>query len=269
MQLSAATLLFNGNQDLLFEDASSDCLATFDTDLTCHTNIQLLSADMDKLDFDQSQLTSLCTDACKTSLSTLAASVSSTCGDYEFEFNDAYLSAVQVVDLYTYKYDLFCLTDGATGDFCLTVEASWDIAALDNSGEATWPTHTNKTFPDWTNDADFGTPAQDVDGTYIDNANEMPAFHDVLSGLDTDWSASDYYFDGIDANWTGHGWPDMLEYDEYPLEIQCSDCFLAQYKLGLESQWGEVYEQVSLFPGDLGQARRERRCIQSVANAAR
>lgn len=241
LKSSEATLLFNGNQDLLFEDASSDCLAAFETDLDCDTNIQLLSSDMDKLDFNQSQLTSLCTDSCKTSLDTLSTSVSSACGDYEVEFNDAYLSAVQAVDLYTYKYDMFCLTDSSTGNFCLMVEASWDITALNNSGDATWPTYTNKTFPDWTSNTD-GSPAQDIDGTYIDNSNEMPTFYDVLAELDTDWSASDYYFDGIDSNWTGHGWPDMLEYDEYPLEIQCSDCFLAQYKLGLESQWGEVYE---------------------------
>lgn len=238
---STATLIFNGNQEALFEDASSECLAAFDTDLDCDANIQLLSSDMDKLDFNQSQLTALCSTSCKTSLSTLASSVSSACGDYEFDFNGAYLSTVQVVDLYTYKYDMFCLSDSSTGDFCLMVEATWDITALDNSGAATWPIYTNKTFPDWVN-SDDGTPAQDVDGTYIDNSNEMPTFNDVLSDLETDWAASDYYFDGIDANWTGHGWPEMLEYDEYPLEIQCSDCFLAQYKLGLESQWGEIYE---------------------------
>lgn len=237
---STGTLLFNGNQNLLFEDASSACLAAFDTDLNCDVNIQLLSSDMDKLDFNQSQLTSLCTASCKTSLSTLNSSVSSECGDYDFDFNDDYLSAVQVVDLYTYKYDMICLTDSSTGDFCVMVEETWDITALDNSSQATWPAYTNKTFPDWYDDNN-GIPAQDVDGTYIDNSNEMPTFYDVLSGLDTDWSASDYYFDGIDANWTGHGWPDMLEYDEYPLEIQCSECF-SQYKLGLESQWGEIYE---------------------------
>lgn len=55
----------------------------------------------------------------------------------------------------------------------------------------------------------------------------------------------DYYQDGISMDYQGHGWPTALDYDKYPLEIQCSECFLAQYKLGIESQWGEVYDEVS------------------------
>lgn len=31
-----------------------------------------------------------------------------------------------------------------------------------------------------------------------------------------------------------------LEYDEYPQEIQCSNCFLEWFKLGFTSQWGET-----------------------------
>lgn len=46
----------------------------------------------------------------------------------------------------------------------------------------------------------------------------------------------------IALGWQGHGHDEPLEYDEYPLELQCSECFLAQYKHGIESQWGEVYE---------------------------
>jgi len=35
-----------------------------------------------------------------------------------------------------------------------------------------------------------------------------------------------------------------LEYDEYPLEIQCSSCFLQRFKLGFMSRWGETYKSV-------------------------
>lgn len=36
-------------------------------------------------------------------------------------------------------------------------------------------------------------------------------------------------------------WNTTLEYDEYPIEIQCSKCILSRFKLGFSSQWGEPW----------------------------
>lgn len=33
-----------------------------------------------------------------------------------------------------------------------------------------------------------------------------------------------------------------LEYDEYPLEIQCSSCYLQRFKLGFMSRFGEIWK---------------------------
>lgn len=78
----------------------------------------------------------------------------------------------------------------------------------------------------------------------MDESDPSPTFSDYGLNLSV-MLGQDYYQDGISMDYEGHGWPTALEYDEYPLEIQCSECFLAQYKLGIESQWGEVYDEVS------------------------
>lgn len=237
----ADTLLFNGAQDGIFEDASTECLAAFNTSLACDSSVQLLSYDMDRLEFDQDSLTTLCTASCSSSLRELETAVASACRTYDVEFNGAYLTAVQVVDLFFYKYNMSCLADGS-GSFCLMVEDTWDVDALDASGQATWPTFTNKTYPNF-QDNDDGSPSEDEDGNLVDLSEELQAFTDY--GLELDPSGQNYYQEGISVNYTGHGWPTALEYDEYPLEIQCSECFLAQYKLGIESQWGEPFDEVS------------------------
>lgn len=138
-----STLLFNGAQSAIFTDATTSCLAAFDTSLDCDPLVQLLSYDMDRLELTEDSLTALCTSSCLSSLVQLESAVASGCGSYEIDFNGAYLSAVQVVDLFAYKYNMSCLAD-SSGAFCLVVEESWDVAALNNSGEATWPTFTNK-----------------------------------------------------------------------------------------------------------------------------
>ncbi|KUI66076.1 hypothetical protein VM1G_02487 [Cytospora mali] len=238
-----STLLFNGAQSAIFTDATTSCLTAFNTSLDCDPLVQLLSYDMDRLELTEDLLTALCTSSCSSSLVQLESAVSSSCGSYELDFNGAYLSAVQVVDLFTYKYNMSCLAD-SSGAFCLMVEESWDIAALNNSGNATWPMYTNKTYPNFDDDPDNGTPTEDIDGNLVDNSNPSPSFSDYGLNLSV-MLGQDYYQDGISMDYQGHGWPTALDYDEYPLEIQCSECFLAQYKLGIESQWGEVYDEVS------------------------
>ncbi|KAI1755045.1 hypothetical protein F4782DRAFT_489763 [Xylaria castorea] len=122
------------------------------------------------------------------------------------------------------------------------VEETWDVGSLNSSGIATWPMFTNKTYPDFNNSPD-GSPREDLDGNPIDDSDTSPVFQSY--GLELDLSGQDYYQDGIQLDWEGHGWPEALEYDEYPLEIQCSECFLAQYQFGIESRWEEVYDEVS------------------------
>lgn len=84
----------------------------------------------------------------------------------------------------------------------------------------------------------------DSDGNLVDNSDPAPTFSDYGLNLSV-MLGQDFYQDGISMDYQGHGWPTALDYDEYPLEIQCSECFLAQYRLGIESQWGEVYDEVS------------------------
>jgi hypothetical protein len=237
-EVMAAVTLFNGAQQAIFEDATTGCLAAFNQTLNCDASVQMLSYDLDRLEFSESSLTTLCTSSCLSSLLTLESTVSSACGDYDIEFNGAFLSATQVVDLFLYKYNMSCMAD-SKGSFCLLVEETWNIGELNNSGTVTWPTHTNKIYPDFNNSPD-GSPREDLDGNIIDDSDPSPMFQSY--GLQLDLGGQDYYQDGIQLDWEGHGWPETLEYDEYPLEIQCSECFLSQYRFGIESQWGEVYE---------------------------
>jgi hypothetical protein len=90
--------------------------------------------------------------------------------------------------------------------------------------EATWPTYTNKCYYD-VSYGDWGwyyfengtclEPFDDyfVDATYSNGLNQLAAW--------------DYYVERPDAiNDDNYGWFDPLEWDEYPLEMQCSSCFL-------------------------------------------
>lgn len=110
-------------------------------DVASKKQVQLLSYDMDLPELTEESLTALCTSSCLSSLVQLESAVTSGCGSYEIDFNGAYLSTAQVFDLFA--YNMSCLAD-SSGAFCLMVEESWDVAALNNSGEATWPTFTNK-----------------------------------------------------------------------------------------------------------------------------
>lgn len=49
-----------------------------------------------------------------------------------------------VVDFYLYKFDLTCLADGDS--WCLLEQNDWVLEALPS---VTWPTYTDKTYPDW------------------------------------------------------------------------------------------------------------------------
>jgi len=121
--VTADTKLFKGLQKTLFDDAPSECLATFDKQLACDDRVQLVAYDIDSLELETSDLTDLCTPSCENSLQALDSAVSSACGDYDISFNGAYISAAGVVDSSVYKYQMICLVD-SSGDFCLDVEST-------------------------------------------------------------------------------------------------------------------------------------------------
>lgn len=92
---------------------------------------------------------------------------------------------------------------------------------LDDS--ATWPTHTNKCYIDvsigsWSYSTDFNGTCTEPFTFSWDNATDTQ-----LSQM----AALDYYVDRPDPiDDDNYGWYEPLEFDEYPLEIQCSSCFL-------------------------------------------
>lgn len=237
----SVTTLFNGGQDIVFEDAPAECLAAFDQQLECDDMVQLLSYDLDSLELTDASLLALCKPACDSSLSSLHATVSSACGDYSIDFNGASITALEVVDLFAYKYNMTCMTDSSDA-FCLMIEETWDVDSLNTSGQATWPSFTEKIYPDFSGGSFDGAPAEDVDGTLLDLSDDPISWPDWASQLDLLDSGENYFMEPLPTDWRGHGHDSPLEYDEYPLQIQCSERFLGQYRHGIESKWGEVYE---------------------------
>ena len=132
---AADTKLLNGAQEAIFEDITTQCSTAFNTSLACDVSVQTLSYDFDRLNFTTDDLSALCTSSCLSSLLTLESAVSSACGTYEVDFNGATISAVQVVDLFIYKYNMSCLAD-STGSFCLLVEETWNVGSLNSSTHA-------------------------------------------------------------------------------------------------------------------------------------
>ncbi|KAF1972802.1 hypothetical protein BU23DRAFT_568650 [Bimuria novae-zelandiae CBS 107.79] len=142
----------------------------------------------------------------------------SSCSSYTFELGSAPFNGEQIIDFYQYKYNLTCLSSGSS--WCLLGQRKW---FTDKLSKVTWPTNTDKWYPDWRNDPVNGTNAIDPEnGTIIMPYNTVsypkPTFD---SGIK---QALDYRYHGpgpaigkLNPNEAvGQG----LEYDEYPLEIQ-------------------------------------------------
>ena len=136
--------------------------------MTCDKSVQLLSTQTDWVGWNQTNLTALCTSDCYSSLQNLATTAESACGDYIAPFNGHGLSATEMVDFYLYKYNLTCLADGST--FCLMQERMWDISKMDT---VTWPTFTNKTYPDWQCKA-LAHDQDRIDFVIVDPVNGSP-----------------------------------------------------------------------------------------------
>lgn len=167
LQTAASIRLFNGGQKVLFRNAPQECLDVFDAQLDCDGLVQLVSYDQDKLKLNQTKLGALCTSPCDTSLTSLKSAAAAACGTSDLEFNGGYISVVEILDLYRYKYDAFCLQN-IDGEFCLMVEERWDVGQLHAAGKATWPAHTNKAYPNWVDNED-GSPTLGEDGELLDD----------------------------------------------------------------------------------------------------
>ncbi|KAL3489583.1 hypothetical protein BJX62DRAFT_238980 [Aspergillus germanicus] len=144
---------------------------------------------------------------------------------------------------FQYKYDLICLADEETGDFCLDVESSWNITTINLAQEATWPTHTDKCYFHVAN-GHWGYQI-DVNGTCLDIFDFSFADASDEAGI-PNMAAADFFItkpDPIDDD--NYGWPEPLEFDEYPLEIQCSSCFLKTFRYGLENARGDVWDNIT------------------------
>lgn len=144
----SATTLFGGSQASFFpSNAPSACLAAFNASLDCDLSVQLLNTQTEWVGWNQSNLTALCTSECYNALFNLDSTAASACGSYSPAFNGATLNASQILSFYLYKFNRTCLK--GENDFCLIEEQTWDIGTLVSQGNATWPKHTNKTYPDW------------------------------------------------------------------------------------------------------------------------
>lgn len=93
------------------------------------------------------------------------------------------------------------------------------------AGTVQWPGNTYKEYIDI--DSGGWGPLQDVDDTFIYPYDDYlwPNVSLVQTGLTP--VALDYFYDQPDpVDDDNYGWTLPLHYDEYPLEIQCSQCFL-------------------------------------------
>lgn len=96
------------------------------------------------------------------------------------------------------------------------------------SHSATWPTHTAKCYPEKVNDGyEFSIPCGFngfCDSFWDDEQPSRKASETAPYSVSK--AALDYYYDRTVIDDDNFGWPDSLEDDEYPIEMQCSYCFV-------------------------------------------
>ncbi|KAH2165418.1 hypothetical protein KXW37_006451 [Aspergillus fumigatus] len=234
----AATTLFNGLQSAIFPTTTSaECLASFNTSLQCDPLVSRLYMQTDWVGWNATNLTALCTPECHQSLTSLKEIVTSNCADLSIPLGGSRMDAEKIVDFYEYKYNLTCLADGSS--WCLLEQDKWFVEYLPT---VTWPQYTDKWYPDWINDPLNGTNAVDENGTVLLPYDTVPPPQPTFNSGRK--AALDYRYIGKPPAEGTLNSSLGLEYDEYPLEIQCSPCFLQRFKLGFMSRWGETYNEV-------------------------
>lgn len=101
---------------------------------------------------------------------------------------------------------------------------SWNITTMVANNVATWPVNPQKCYLDSTQGVWEHLTNENGACTEPDR-EELDSVFDT-SGRD-DMSAMDYYVNAADPiDDDNYGWISALDFDEYPLEIQCSSCFL-------------------------------------------
>ncbi|KAL2788710.1 hypothetical protein BJX66DRAFT_352538 [Aspergillus keveii] len=218
-QCAFSTMLYNGAQKaILSPDLSVACDAAFNTTLDCPENIvQYVTYPIQAVNWNTSWLGGLCTPACSASLEELSTAITRDCGGM-FIVNSQNWTFGDYMSHYRYKYDMICLADEDTGDFCLDVESRWNITTMVQAGEATWPLHTNKCYFDVSN-GHWGYQ-RDVDGTCLDIFDFWYDKASDQAGL-TRMAAADYFITK----------PEPIDDDNYGWR---------KFRHGLEDQWGDV-----------------------------
>ncbi|KAA8564642.1 hypothetical protein MFRU_013g01880 [Monilinia fructicola] len=239
-----AASLYNGLQKtILSADISDACDTALNTELNCESLIQLTPYSIQSTKWNTSSLDLLCTTACQAGLAALHSVSQTACSDDTFSIDDNSMSLHDLVDLIDYKWGLICLKDTSTNDYCLDVENSWNITTMVTNGAATWPVNPPKCYLD--SSQYVWEHLTDENGICIEpDWDELDSVFDT-SGRD-EMSAMDYYADAAEPiDDDNYGWVGALDFDEYPLEIQCSSCFLQNFKAGYESPWGNTWDEVT------------------------
>ncbi|KAK3933532.1 hypothetical protein QBC46DRAFT_463001 [Diplogelasinospora grovesii] len=236
-RVSATVSLYNGLQaTVLTPNITTSCNDTFNIALECESLIQLTPYRIAHVNWDASSLSALCTTACKSSLAELTTASESTCGNDVFYIDGNNMTLHHLVDLIQYKWGLLY--------FCLNVEDTWSITTMEAENAATWPNNTQKCYLG--SSEGYWQHYTDGNGTCI----EPEWGHEKSSVFETSgytgMAAMDYYYTvpaPIDDD--NYGWAEILDFDEYPLEIQCSSCFLQKFKYGYEGSWGNTWDELT------------------------
>lgn len=95
-----------------------------------------------------------------------------------------------------------------------------------SDGNVTWPNQTEKCYLDIRNG--YWDVYLDEDGNCGESFTSILSNpSDIQMVARDEMAAKDYYVERSDAiDDDNYGWSEVLEYDEYPLELQCSSCFL-------------------------------------------
>ena len=159
------------------------------------------------------------------------------------------MSFAQIVELRQFKYDIACMQDTSSKQYCLDVERAWDISALVASNTVKWPNNTYKIYPDFSNNEglDYVFP----NGTSL--PLEWIAPSTQFNGPDQQNNATvqgnlagpDWYYDRSGVTYSNHGYHLALNWDEYPTQIQCSSCFLQKFEYGITSPWGNIWDEMT------------------------
>ncbi|KAH6635948.1 hypothetical protein F5144DRAFT_619439 [Chaetomium tenue] len=252
LSVEAVITFYNGLQRTLFTDSlSTGCDAAFNTPLNCPDTVQLLIYEEAAVGWDIAGLSAICDPSCVADLNTLVTNMATSCAADTFYMDGTLFSLADLSDTISDRLKLICSTQGSPPEFCLEVEKTWDIGALVMDGTVQWPTWTLKCHLQWDDTHGFYW-AMDENGKCIDPTpweDMQPSYQNYHYASDA-FGAYDIYYNRSSEMPTdnGHGWPDLIYEDEYPLQIQCQPCFaslfLAKYEPKGAPAWTEMPEQI-------------------------